>query len=116
MIYFYGFLFCGGLCMMGQILYDNTKFTPGHITSLFVIMGSLLEVVHIYDKILEVCGIGASLPILSFGHSLTHAAIAASMNEGWIGVLSGMFDKTASGITFAIFTAFCVAVVFKPHD
>lgn len=116
MVYVYGFLFCGGLCMIAQIIYDNTKLTPGHITSLFVVLGALLEVLDIYDRIIEVCQAGAFIPITSFGHSLTHAALSAAQREGWLGILTGLFDKTSSGISFAIFSAFLVALCFKPHD
>ena len=116
MQYLFGFLFCGSLCMMGQFIYEKTTFTFGHITSMFVVFGSLLELLNIYDIIIDKCGMGASLPITSFGHSLTHAAIKASESEGIIGIFTGMFDKTASGISFAIFCAFIVAVLFKPHD
>ena len=50
MIYVYSFLFAGFVCMIGQLILDNTKLTPGHITSLFVIIGSALDVFNIYDK------------------------------------------------------------------
>ncbi len=116
MTYLYGFLFCGFVCMVAQVIYDSSKLTPGHITSLFVIIGSFLEIVDIYDKIIEYCGLGAQMPILSFGHSLTHAALSASQSDGWIGIFTGVFDKSASGISFAIFTAFWIAVFFKAHD
>lgn len=116
MTYLYGFLFCGGCALVAQMIYDNSKLTPGHITSLFVVIGSLLECLNIYDFLIEKCGAGALMPITSFGHSLTHAALSAASNDGWIGILTGLFDKTASGISFAIFMAFWVAVFFKAHD
>ena len=37
--YIYAFLFCGFVCMISQLILDNTKLTPGHVTSLFVIIG-----------------------------------------------------------------------------
>ena len=52
MIYIYSFLFAGFICLLGQILLDNTKLTPGHITSLFVIIGSFLDVFSLYDKLI----------------------------------------------------------------
>ena len=116
MVYIYGFLFCGFVCMIGQLIYEKSSLTFGHITSLFVVCGSLLECLNIYDFLIEKCGMGASLPILSFGHSLTHAALINVQNEGIIGIFTGMFDKTASGISFAIFMAFVVAMFFKSHD
>ena len=52
MTYLYSFLFCGFLCLIAQIILDNTKLTPGHITSLFVVIGAFLDVYNIYDKII----------------------------------------------------------------
>ena len=40
MSYLLAFLVCGLVCMIGQIIYDNTKLTPGHITSMFVVVGA----------------------------------------------------------------------------
>ena len=37
MTYLLSFFVCGFICVIGQVIYDNTKFTPGHITSLFLV-------------------------------------------------------------------------------
>lgn len=117
MSYLLSFIVCGSICMIGQIIYDNTKLTPGHITSLFVVVGAFLDVFGLYDKILSISKVGASLPITSFGHSLMHAANEAMMESGSIlGVASGLFDTTATGITSAIVFAFLVALIFKPKS
>lgn len=117
MSYLLAFIVCGFICMIGQVIYDNSKLTPGHITSLFVVIGSFLDVFGIYDKILSISRVGASLPITSFGHSLMHAANEAMRGEkGLLGVASGLFDMTATGITSAILFAFLVALIFKPKS
>ena len=117
MTYLLSFFVCGFICVIGQVIYDNTKFTPGHITSLFVVIGSFLDLFGIYDKLLEISRVGASLPITSFGHSLMHAANQAMLNgKGIIGVASGLFDMTSTGITSAILFAFLTAVIFKPKS
>lgn len=117
MSYLLSFLVCGTICMIGQIIYDNTKLTPGHITSLFVVIGACLDLFGIYDELLKVSKVGASLPITSFGHSLMHAANESIINgKGILGVASGLFDMTATGITSAILFAFLVAVIFKPKS
>ena len=111
------FLFCGLLCAIAQIILDNTKLTPGHITSLFVIIGAALDSFSIYDVIIKYVGGGALLPITSFGHSLMHAANEAMRGgKGILGVASGLFDMTATGITSAILFAFLVAIIFKPKS
>ena len=63
MIYIYAFLFCGTICMLSQIILDNTKLTPGHVTSIFVVLGALLDIFGIYDKIVLYAGAGALVQI-----------------------------------------------------
>ena len=116
MIYLYSFLFAGAVCLIGQIILDNTKLTPGHITSLFVVIGASLDIFNIYDKIVQFVGGGALVPITSFGHLLTHGAMIKANSMGFIGIAMGMFDFTASGITSAIFFAFIFSLFFKPQN
>ena len=117
MSYLLAFIVCGTICSVGQIIYDNSKFTPGHITSLFVVIGAFLDVFGLYDKILKISKVGASLPITSFGHSLMHGANEAMRSgEGLLGVASGLFNMTSVGITSAILFAFLIAIIFKPRS
>ena len=116
MIYFNAFIFSGIVCLIGQIILDNTKLSAGHITSLFVVIGAALDTFNIYDKIINYVGAGALLPITSFGHSLIHGALAEAEKSGIIGILGGMFDLTASGITAAIVFTFIFSLVFKPKN
>ena len=114
--YIYAFLFCGFVCMLGQLILDNTKLTPGHVTILFVVLGAILDLAGIYDKLVLYCGAGAIIPITSFGHSLIHGALAKAEEMGFIGLLTGMFDLTATGITAAILFSFLLLLVFKPKN
>lgn len=116
MIYIYSFLFTGLVCLIGQIILDNTKLTPGHITSMFVIIGSFLDVFNLYDKIILYVGGGALVPITSFGHLLIHGGMMRASEMGFIGLAMGMFDLTASGITSAIFFAFIFSLFMRPKD
>lgn len=116
MIYLYSFLFAGGVCLLGQVILDNTKLTAGHITSLFVSLGAFLDIFNIYDRIVTVVGGGALVPITSFGHLLIHGAMAQAQRYGFIGLLSGMFNLTASGVTAAIIFTFIFSLFFKPKD
>ena len=116
MIYIYSFLFTGFICLIAQVILDNTKLTPGHITSLFVIIGASLDVFNIYDLIIAHVGSGALVPITSFGHLLIHGGMQGAMENGYIGLAMGMFDLTASGITSAIFFAFIFSLFFRPRD
>lgn len=116
MIYIYSFLFAGVVCLIGQIILDNTKLTAGHITSLFVVIGAALDTFSIYDKIITYVGGGALVPITSFGHSLIHGALEKASDFGIVGLLMGMFDLTAAGITSAIIFTFVFSLFFKPRD
>ena len=113
MIYLYAFLFSGITCLIAQIILDNTKLMPGHITSLFVVIGSFLDIFNIYDKIIVYVGGGALVPITSFGHLLIHGALEQSRDFGVLGLVMGMFDLTSSGITSAIVSAFVMSMFFK---
>ena len=116
MLLFNSFLFCGFVCMMSQIILDNSKLTPGHITSILVVLGAFLDSFSIYDEIIKVVGGGALLPITSFGHSLIHGALAKAESMGMIGILMGMFDLTATGISAAIIFSFLFTLIFKPKN
>ncbi len=113
--YIYAFLFCGFVCMISQIILDNTKLTPGHVTTLFVIIGAFLDVAGIYDKIVIYCGAGAIIPITSFGHLLIHGAMDMASQNGVLGLALGIFNLTSAGISIAIVLAFFLALAFKPR-
>ncbi len=115
MIFINAFLVGGLICVIGQILLDNTKLLPVHITAIFVAVGTLLDTFNIYDKIVNFAGAGASVPITSFGHSLSHGAYEGAVENGLIGLGAGMFDLTASGITSAILFSFIFAILLKPR-
>lgn len=116
MLLFNSFLFCGFICMLSQIVLDNSKLTPGHITSILVIIGAFLDSFSLYDQIIKIVGGGAMVPITSFGHSLIHGALAKAESYGIVGILMGMFDLTATGITAAIIFSFVFALIFKPKN
>lgn len=116
MIYLNAFIFCGIVCMIGQIILDKTKLTPGHITTLFVIEGAFLDTFNIYDKFVLFAGGGALVPITSFGHLLIHGAMDTVNTFGPLGLFMGMFDLTSSGIVAAIIFSFFFSLFFNARD
>ena len=112
--YLMAFLVGGLICLFAQILLDCFRLLPVHLVVLFVIVGSFLEILKIYDWLIKIGRAGALVPISSFGHSLTHAALLESEKIGYLGILTGVFDLTAGGIASAILFAFIIALVFKP--
>ncbi len=114
-IYLYAFLFSGALCFLAQLLYEYSKLTPGHIVSMFVVFGVLLETFEIYDFYIEHCGGGALTPITNFGHTLAHSALEGAREEGFLGILKGLF-KNASGVISAVVVLGVVSsLIFKPR-
>ena len=116
MTYFNAFIFCGLVCLIGQIILDNTKLTPGHITTIFVVVGAFLDVFNIYDKFVLWAGGGALVPITSFGHLLIHGAMQGVGDYGFMGLCVGMFNLTSSGIMSAIVFSFFFSLIFEPKD
>ena len=114
MIYIYSFLFCGLVCLISQLILDNTKLTPGHITSMFVVIGAELDLFGIYDKIVLYCGAGALIPITSFGHLLVHGAMDKANDIGPLGLSFGIFNLTSAGISIALLSGFIFSLLFKP--
>ncbi len=115
MTYIYAFLFCGFVCLIAQLILDNTKLTPGHVTSLFVVIGAFLDVFGIYDKIVLYAGAGALIPITSFGHLLIHGAMDTANSLGPLGLALGIFDLTSAGISLAVFLSFILTLISKPR-
>ena len=102
MNYVLSFLFCGFVCAVAQLIYEYTKLTPGHITCSFVVLGALLDLFHIYDRLIKIFHAGAMLPM--------------TKEYGVFGLAMGMFDLTAAGISSAILFAFIIALFFKPKS
>ncbi|NLL01868.1 MAG: SpoVA/SpoVAEb family sporulation membrane protein [Mollicutes bacterium] len=112
----YSFLFCGFICLIGQIILDNTNFTPGHITTIFVVLGSVLGVCSFYDKIVKVVGAGANIPIMSFGNLLLNGSYSGYLEDGLLGLFSGILVPVSAGIVSAIVFAFIMTLFFKAQD
>lgn len=110
------FLFAGFGCAIAQVILDNTKLTPGHITSLYTALGAFLSFLGCYDKLIAKFGAGATTLISNFGHSLYSAAWQGYVEEGFLGILTNMLCKSSAIITGAIVIAFLLSLVFKPKN
>ena len=107
------FIVGGFICVIGQLIMDLGKLTPGHTLSILVVTGAILDGFGLYEPLIDFAGAGATIPITSFGNSLTHGAMVEAEKHGWIGVLTGMFEVTSSGISAAILFGFIAALFFK---
>lgn len=107
------FIVGGLICVIGQLIMDVGKLTPGHTLSILVVTGAILDGFNLYEPLIDFAGAGATIPITSFGNSLTHGALAEAEKHGWIGVLTGMFEVTSSGISAAILFGMIGALIFR---
>lgn len=113
-MFFWAFVIGGAICVIGQLLFDIAKLTPAHTLSLLVVSGAVLAGFGLYEKLIDFAGAGATIPITSFGNSLVQGAMQEADQHGLVGVLTGMFEVTSSGISAAIIFGFLGALIFKP--
>ncbi len=116
MIYLNAFLFAGFICMLGQIILDNSKLTPGHVTSLFTVVGALLSFFGIYPSLIQKCGVGATSLIMNFGNMLYLSGMNGYENEGILGIFSSLLDKSSLAIVGAVIFAFIISFIFKSKN
>ena len=107
MDYINAFWVGGLICVVAQILIDKTNMTPARILVLYVVIGTILGGIGIYDK-------GASVPLVGFGNVLAKGVMKAVDANGLIGVITGGTAAAAGGIAAAIFFGFLVALIFDP--
>ncbi|RSD29434.1 stage V sporulation protein AE [Mesobacillus subterraneus] len=113
-MFFWAFVVGGLICVFGQLMFDIAKLTPAHTMSLLVVLGALLDGFGLYEPLIDFAGAGATIPITSFGNSLVHGALQEAEQHGLVGVLTGMFEITSSGISAAVIFGFIGALLFKP--
>lgn len=114
MIYVWAFVVGGLICVVGQLMMDGLKLTPAHTMSTLVVAGAVADAFGVYDPLVKFAGAGASVPITSFGNSLVHGALTELERDGWIGVVTGIFDITSAGISSAIVFSFLAALLVRP--
>ena len=116
MMYLKAFLVGGLICLIAQVIIDNTKLSAGHVLSGLTVAGGVLGGLGLYDPLIKWAGAGAAVPITSFGNALVKGALQEANTHGLVGVLTGMFELTSAGITAAIVFAFLTAVTFNPKS
>ena len=107
------FLIGGAICVVGQLLIDLTKLTPARILVTFVVLGVFLQLIKVYEPLVEFAGAGATVPLTGFGYNLCKGAAKAVSENGLLGVCTGGFTAGAGGIAAAIVFGFLVSIIFK---
>ena len=116
MIILRAFLISGLFCMFAQIILDNSKLTPGHITSIFTIIGALLSFLGIYDKLVDFAGAGATVLISNFGHMLYSSGLLGLKENGILGLFSTLLCSSSVAIVSAIVFSFVLSIIFNPKS
>ncbi len=112
--YISAFIVGGVICSLGQILIDKTKLTPARILVLFVTLGVFLTALGIYQRVVDIGGAGATVPLTGFGYSLAKGTFSEVDKHGLLGAFTGGIRATAAGVSAAVFFGYLVAVAFKP--
>ncbi|MBQ2966720.1 MAG: stage V sporulation protein AE [Clostridia bacterium] len=114
MNYFNAFWVGGLLCVIGQILIDKTKLTPARILVAYVVAGVFLQLLGLYQPIVDYAGAGATVPLTGFGYSLGKGVEEAVAKEGFVGIFTGGLSATAGGICAVILFSIVAALLVKP--
>lgn len=116
MTFIWAFIVAGMFALIGQIILDNTKLTPGHVTALFTVLGVILGFFGIYDKLIELAGGGATTIISNFGYLLYTGAYEGYQASGILGIFTGMLTKGGAAVVGAIIFASILTLFFDPKD
>lgn len=110
------FLIGGLICVIGQLLIDFTKLTPGKILVSFVVIGVILGAVGVYEPLVKFASSGATVPLTGFGYALAKGVREAIQKDGAPGIVTGGLSAASAGITAAVLCGLILSVVAKPKD
>lgn len=114
--YLKAFLVGGLLCLIGQILIDRTKLTPARILTGYVVAGTFLGAIGVYEPFADWAGCGATVPLTGFGNLLARGVRESVAEKGFLGVFTGGLTAAAGGIGAAIAVSLLAALIFKSKE
>lgn len=113
MMYLKAFIVGGLLCVIAQILIDKTKLTPAKILVSYVVAGTFLTAIGVYEPLVKFAGAGATVPLTGFGYSLAMGVKKAVAENGLFGVITGGLTATSGGIAVVMVMGVVCALIFK---
>ena len=113
MTYLWSFIIGGLLCVIGQLLIDDTKLTPARILVGYVVAGVVLGALGVYPHLTELAGAGAAVPLSGFGNLLAQGIRREVEQRGLLGILTGGLTSAAGGITAAMLFGTACACLLK---
>ena len=106
----------GGICVVGQVLINQTKLTPARILVGFVVLGVALTAIGVYEPLVQWAGCGGTVPLTGFGYALAQGVKRAVEEQGLFGAIAGGLTATAAGVTTAVTLGLLAALVGKSGD
>lgn len=113
MEFVWAFIVGGLICVVGQILIDKTNLTPARILVTFVVLGVFLQLIKVYEPLVDFAGAGATVPLTGFGYNLCKGVAKAVSEKGFLGTFTGGFTAAAGGTAAALIFGFLVSIIFK---
>ena len=104
----YSFFVVGTFCLIGEIIINNTKLSPGHVTSLYALVGAMLAFFGIYKKLIKLSNMGALILISNFGNSLYEAGLK--------GFQKNLLTNSSFVICSTIIFSFIFICLFRAKD
>ncbi|MDF2869016.1 MAG: putative rane protein [Anaerocolumna sp.] len=114
MDYIKAFLIGGAICVVIQIVMDNTKLMPGRIMVMLVCLGAFLGSVGLYEPFSKWAGAGATVPLSGFGNSLFKGIKEAIDKDGLLGLFKGGLTAASAGISGALIFSYIASWIFSP--
>lgn len=114
MMFLKAFVVGGLVCVVGQILIDKTKMTPGRILVLYVVAGVVLQGFGVFESLKDFAGSGVTVPLLGFGAALAEGTAKIISEDGAIGIFTGPLTLGAGGIMIAILSGLVMSLLTKP--
>ncbi len=114
MDYLKAFVIGGLICVIAQIVMDNTKLMPGRVMVILVCIGAILGAIGVYKPFLDFAGAGASVPLSGFGYNLWLGVKEAVDKDGFIGLFRGGLKNASVGTSAALIFSYIASLVFQP--
>ena len=113
MKFVWAFVIGGLICVIGQLLIDDTKLTPARILVGYVVAGVMLGGLGIYPHLVDLAGAGATVPLSGFGNLLAQGIRKEVDANGLLGILTGGLQAASGGITAALLFGLLAALLFR---
>ena len=114
MEYFNAFWVGGLVCVLVQILIENTKLMPGRIMVILVVAGIFLGAFGLFPYLKEYAGAGVTVPLLGFGNNLWEGVKKAVDEDGFLGLFKGGFTAAATGTSSALIFSYIASLICQP--